>query len=349
MTAALTLAFAAGTVATVNPCGFALLPAYLARRLAPAAGERSRAVALAQALLVGVATTGGFTAVFALVGAAIALGARFLTAVLPWAGLAIGVALAAAGVAVLAGSHLAVRLPLRRVRSQAGLRGDFVFGVGYGTASLSCALPVFLAAAGTALTGGLAVSVLAFCAYAAGMGAVLTALAVAAALAREGMARTLRRTLPYVERASGGLLLLAGAYVVYYWAFALRGGARAPIDMGGALSTRLGSWLGSSTGQAAAATVLAALVAVAVGMLARRLRPQRPRRLGWLAAGLLVPALLAGAALAFAGRAGAGAARSSTAANCAASWSRRSRRRRSRSPARAGGSSVSRPCAAGRS
>ena len=29
MTAALTLAFSAGMVATLNPCGFAMLPAYL--------------------------------------------------------------------------------------------------------------------------------------------------------------------------------------------------------------------------------------------------------------------------------------------------------------------------------
>lgn len=304
MTAALALAFAAGTVATVNPCGFALLPAYLTRRLATGTGD-SRPVALARALLVGVATTGGFVAVFAVVGSAIALGARFLTAALPWAGLAIGVALAAAGVSVLAGRHIGLRLPILGRHRRGGLRGDVLFGVGYGTASLSCALPVFLAATGSALTGGLATSVLAFAAYAAGMGAVLTGLALAAALAREELARALRRTLPYVERASGGLLVLAGGYVVYYWTFALRGGARAPIDGGGAISSRLGGWLSSPAAQMLAAALLAAVGAVALGSALRRPRPRLRLllhgRVGWLAAALLVPAALAGTALALAG------------------------------------------------
>ncbi len=306
MTGALVLAFAAGTVATVNPCGFALLPAYLGRRLAAEGGERARGRAVAGALLVGAATTGGFVVVFALVGTGIALGARFLTAALPWAGLAIGLALAAAGLAVLAGKHIGIRLPLPGGHARPGLRGDLVFGIGYGTASLSCALPVFLVATGTALTGGLAVSVLAFCAYAAGMGAVLTALALAAALAREGLARTLRRTLPYVERASGALLVLAGGYVVYYWAFALRGGARGPIDAGAAVSSRLGGWLAAADAQLAAAVLVAALATLVLATLMWRLWLRRLSnvRVGWVVGALLVPAALSGAAFALADRGG---------------------------------------------
>jgi hypothetical protein len=47
------------------------------------------------------------------------------------------------------------------------------------------------------------------------MGTVLTALGIAVALARGGMARLLERVLPHLVRASGVLLVLAGAYVVY--------------------------------------------------------------------------------------------------------------------------------------
>ena len=46
----LVFAFAAGSVATVNPCGFALLPAYLARRLAVEDDARGPREAIGPAL-----------------------------------------------------------------------------------------------------------------------------------------------------------------------------------------------------------------------------------------------------------------------------------------------------------
>ncbi len=197
----------------MNPCGFALLPAYLARRIGTDEGMRPGADAVGRALLVGAATTVGFMIVFGTIGTAISLGARQLIHALPWAGLTIGIALVVAGAAVLSGKHLSVRLPgIGSGAGRGGLRGDLLFGIGYGTASCSCTLPIFLAATGTAVTGSVAGSALSFVADAAGMGAILTALAVAAALSQKGLALALRRVVPYVNRASGALLLLAGAY-----------------------------------------------------------------------------------------------------------------------------------------
>lgn len=273
----ISFAFVAGTVATVNPCGFALVPAYLARRVGAEDGSRRGADAVGRALLVGGVTTAGFMLVFGTIGTAIGLGARELTRALPWAGLMIGVALALAGAAVLAGGHLRLRLPQLRRGPRGGLRGDVLFGIGYGTASLSCTLPIFLAATGSAVTGSLAGSALSFVAYAAGMGTILTALAVAAALSQQGLALALRRLVPYVNRASGALLLLAGAYVVYYWAFFLlpgsdtRTGGRSLIDRGELLSSRIATWLSSSSGQTAAAALLAALGILVVWALTRSL------------------------------------------------------------------------------
>jgi cytochrome c-type biogenesis protein len=271
-------AFVAGTVATVNPCGFALLPAYLARRVGVEDGSRGGADAVSRALAVGGVTTAGFMLVFGTIGTAIGLGARELTRALPWAGLVIGVTLVLAGAAVLAGGHLRLRLPQPRRRSTGGgLRGDVLFGIGYGTASLSCTLPIFLAATGSAVTGSLAGSALGFLAYAAGMGTILTALAVAAALSQQGLARVLRRLVPYVNRVGGALLALAGAYVVYYWAFFLwpgsdtRTSGRSLIDRGATLSSRAATWLGSSTGQTTATAVLAALAGLVAWALWRRL------------------------------------------------------------------------------
>ena len=270
-------AFVAGTVATVNPCGFALLPAYLARRVGADNGSRRGAEAIGQALLVGGVTTAGFMLVFGTIGTAIGIGARELTRALPWAGLLIGVALAATGAAVLAGGHLHLRLPQLGRRTRGGLRGDVLFGIGYGTASLSCTLPIFLAATGGAVTGSLAGSALSFLAYAAGMGTILTALAVGAALSQQGLVLALRRLVPYVNRASGALLLLAGAYVVYYWAFFLLPGSdtrtsgRSLIDHGELLSSRIATWLSSGSGKTAATVLLTVLGVIVIWALSRPL------------------------------------------------------------------------------
>ncbi len=262
----LAFAFMVGTVATANPCGFALLPAYLARRLGmDGDGTGDTANTVARAFAVGAVTTGGFLVVFGSIGGAISLGAFWLSSTLPWAGLVIGLALAATGLVVLAGRDVGLGLPtLKPAAVGSGLRGDFVFGVGYGVASLSCTLPVFLAVTGTAATGGMIASVFSFVAYAFGMGTILTALAVGAALSRGGLAAVIGRLLPYVNRAAGAVLLVAGVYVAAFWGTAIFSpeptGQGSVIVIGETLSGALRSWLAGPIGQTATYVLLALLV-----------------------------------------------------------------------------------------
>jgi cytochrome c biogenesis protein CcdA len=205
------LALVAGGLATVNPCGFPLLPAFLSvyvgareERLPPVGGR------VLQGLLVGALVTAGFLGVFVAVGLPVAYGASRVADVLPWAGVGLGVLLVAAGLLTLAG-----RGPRLNVRWGARRGGPLLFGAGYGVASLGCTLPIFLAVVGAAAGSGS--TLLVFAAYGAGMALVVTALAVAAALLREGLARGLRRLLPHMNRVSGVLLVAAGGYLAYYW------------------------------------------------------------------------------------------------------------------------------------
>lgn len=89
-----------------------------------------------------------------------------------------------------------------------------------------------------------------FLAYAAGMGVVLTGLAVAVALAlaRQSLVRRMRGVLRYVERGSGLILAAAGAYVAWYGWFELRlaAGSKAPagpVDAATRLSGRISTWI----------------------------------------------------------------------------------------------------------
>ena len=90
----------------------------------------------------------------------------------------------------------------------------FLFGIGYGAASLGCTLPIFLALIGASLG---AAKLTIFAAYAAGMTLVLMALAVTVAFTRHGLARFLRRLLPHISQLAGLLLIASGGYLFYYW------------------------------------------------------------------------------------------------------------------------------------
>jgi hypothetical protein len=156
-----------------------------------------------------------------------------------------------------------------------------LFGVSYATVSLSCTLPVFLAAVSTTFSqGSVGAGLAVFVAYAAGMGAVLTGLAVAVALARQSMVRRLRGVLPHVQRASGLLLAAAGAYVAWYGWFELRLAAGAdtpagPVDFAGRLSGRISTWI-SDVGATRLGLAVVALAAVALVAERRRRRSPSP-------------------------------------------------------------------------
>src|SRR5439155_8833563 len=99
-------AFGAGMVAAVNPCGFALLPAYLALYLGGRDAERtdrSSFVVLARAVRVGVTMSAGFTLLFAVVGLLLGVAATALVRLFPWVGLVVGVVLVALGARLASG------------------------------------------------------------------------------------------------------------------------------------------------------------------------------------------------------------------------------------------------------
>ncbi|MFD0776694.1 cytochrome c biogenesis CcdA family protein, partial [Streptomonospora algeriensis] len=103
------IALAAGMLAVLNPCGFALLPGYVALLVADAPGTRTgRLPALGRALATTVAMTGGFVAVFGLFALIATPLALSLERYLPWATIVIGAVLAALGIWLLAGRTLAV-------------------------------------------------------------------------------------------------------------------------------------------------------------------------------------------------------------------------------------------------
>ncbi len=269
----LALALAAGMLAAVNPCGFALLPAYLSLLVL---GDRpiTSARAVGRALWLSAAMTLGFAGVFAAFGLAIAPFASEVQRQLPWFTLALGLVLAAVGLLVLTGRQVKVPRLARRSRGRpltASFGSMAGFGAGYALASLSCTIAPFLAVVVAGFrTDSTAVGMALFLAYAAGMGLVVGTVAVATALTSDGLIRRLRRSGSWVPRVSGLLLLVAGLYVAYYGWWELRvlggGATRDPVIEAAADLQRS----------------LAGLV-------------EAPGAVGWLAGGLVLVAVAAAA------------------------------------------------------
>jgi cytochrome c-type biogenesis protein len=217
-------AFAAGMVSAFNPCGFPMLPTYIALFLSEddAGGRTRTTVRLARSVTVGATVTVAFVLLFAVIGFTIAAGAGAFVNVIPWVALGLGVILVAVGGYRVAGGTLYSALPERLGAKvgpgNGGISGYFLFGLAYGLASLSCTLPIFLAVLGTTLTGtSLASSLGAVLLYGLGMGTVIMTLTVTAGLFKSAVAARMRGLVRYVDKIGTGALFVAGAYVVYYW------------------------------------------------------------------------------------------------------------------------------------
>jgi cytochrome c biogenesis protein CcdA len=225
------LAFAAGLVAALNPCGFAMLPAYLLlvvrgqphQAHQPKAGEWT-AIGRALAATVGMAL--GFMAVFGSFGALTISAASTVQRYLPYGTVVIGLILIALGGWLLTGRELTAFTPRPlgpRWAPTARLWSMFGYGVTYAIASLSCTIGPFLAVTAAGLrSGSVLTGVSIYLAYVGGLTLVVGALALATATASSAVAERLRRIVPFVNRISGALLVLVGLYVAYYGVYELR-------------------------------------------------------------------------------------------------------------------------------
>jgi cytochrome c biogenesis protein CcdA len=215
-------AFAAGMVASVNPCGVLMLPGYVLYQLQGQGARSSPARRAFRGLLLAAVVTAGFVLVFAAVGGVVAAGGQWLVGSFPYVGLVVGVAMVGLGVWILVTDRTLSILATSRVTvdRRRTLGNAFLFGLVYAVGSLSCTLPIFLVVISTSLTGGgLLASFGQFIGYALGMGTIIFVVTLGAALFRRAMGRWLRLVTPYVHRVTALFAIGAGVYLVYYWVF----------------------------------------------------------------------------------------------------------------------------------
>lgn len=261
-------------IATINPCGFALLPAYIGAFVAgdDVAVRADRRIA--RAIGVSAAVSVGFAAMFIIVGVVFSSASSALRQQMPWVTIAIGVGMVAMGIASLAGWKPRLPFQKRTSAQRQDAIGMATFGFVYALVSLSCTLGPFLSVSTFAMQRSFLGGIATYVVYAAGMGTIILALSVSAALAHDSFVGTLRNASKHAPRLAGVLLVLSGGYAIWYGRYELSvyDGNRSRdslVDAGTNLQTRFIVFT-QSVGAERIAVVVVAITAMAY--LAFRLR-----------------------------------------------------------------------------
>lgn len=216
------LALASGSAAAFNPCGVGLLPGYLGVLLG-ARAPSSRAALARQGIGLGLAMTGGILVPFVVLAATFGALAGWVGSRLPQIGMAVGALLLLwGGAALWQPQRFQPSLGLPWPRGSAGpaarLPAVWLYGFGFGLASLGCTFPLFLSLLSQAgLAGGAVGGAAVVLTYGVGMGLTVTLLTLAVRLGGGWLAARLRAGGPWFYRISGLLMALSGALVLHYW------------------------------------------------------------------------------------------------------------------------------------
>lgn len=210
--ASLGVAFTAGVLAVLAPCALPMLPSYIAYYMNLDEDDRSIGASLGFAFTV----VAGFLAVFLVIGLLPSFALNQVSSRLEYVAPFIGALLVLIGVAS-GFSDVFNRMPAANVSAppKAGYWSFFLYGVGYGAASLACSLPVFILLVVQSSTAGGPLDVLtAFLVYGLGASAVVVPLTLALTYSKEYVHRRLMGVLPWMKKINSAALILAGLYMI---------------------------------------------------------------------------------------------------------------------------------------
>ena len=228
----LSLSFLAGMGALLNPCGFAMLPAYmglyLSRTDRQGQGPQGTVRLALRGISLGAVVSAGFLTVFGTLALTFSLLSHLLGPAIPFIGAAVGLGLVALGLLMLvknvtpsvaAVERLSDRIARSgRERGQQDLLFYYLYGIAYAIASIGCTFPIFGIYVGTALSGGSPLNALVqFGAYGLGMALPLMGLSLLLVFSKELVSRSLPAVMRGIRWVGGTVVLVGGAYLAYYY------------------------------------------------------------------------------------------------------------------------------------
>lgn len=210
--------FVQGILAFLAPCAVALLPGYIVAFISRNSQRNpNRARRLYRGLKLALLSILGILVVYAIAGILIIMAAQVLKDYMMWITIGMGVVLIVLGIFMLMGKDISFSINMNNPTDRTEAVEAFVFGIAYAIGALGCLFPLFLVVATQAMaapTVWLGASYIG--AYFVGISGMMIATILLSTFAKDLLMEYLRKILPHMEIITGGLLILAGLYVIYY-------------------------------------------------------------------------------------------------------------------------------------
>jgi cytochrome c biogenesis protein CcdA len=210
--------FVQGVLAFLAPCAVALLPGYIVAFISRnSEGNPTIAKRTARGLKLALLSILGILVIYVIAGAMIIVAAQILKEYMKWITIGMGAILIVLGIFMVMGKNLSFSINLNNPTHKSEAVEAFVFGMAYAIGALGCLFPLFLVVATQAMAAPSALLGASYIgAYFTGISGMMIATILLSTFAKNWLMKYLRQILPHMERITGGLLILAGIYVIHY-------------------------------------------------------------------------------------------------------------------------------------
>ena len=216
---ALGIAFVAGVFATFNPCGFAMLPAYLSLAILEGGSGERRSQLVARALKFSALMGVGILAVFSAFSLIVFPISTSIQRYLPYITTSLGVAVVLLGIFILWKGQVAIgKLWSPQVSPTGNWITYILYGVTFALGSISCTIGPFLAITSRALNENYLHSLSIYFFYGLGFVTTILILALLTAFSQQFLIRKLRNSGGALEKIMAAIIVLVGLYLIYFGA-----------------------------------------------------------------------------------------------------------------------------------
>jgi cytochrome c biogenesis protein CcdA len=207
----LSLSFSAGFLAMMAPCAIPMLPSYVAFYLTREENKRK----LDSAIIFGLVTVAGFLTIFLGIGLIPSFAVNQISKNSYILTMIIGSLLILIGL-ISGWTEIMSNIPIFTINisNSTGIRAFYLYGIGYGLASLTCSLPIFLLVVLQSATSSFIEILLSFAAYGLGATTLIIPLTIALVYSKKLLYQRLISIVPYVKKINGLILILAGLYMI---------------------------------------------------------------------------------------------------------------------------------------
>jgi cytochrome c-type biogenesis protein len=212
----LSIVFAAGVFATFNPCGFAMLPAYMTMLINSSSKQATPAQLALRAIQFAALMSLGVISVFAVFAAVIFPISTSVQGYLPIVTITIGALLIALGTATLLGRAVFLKkLWSPNTAPSTRLKSLYLYGVTFALGSVSCTIGPLLAATSKTLNLGLLATLRTYLFYALGMSVTIMVIALIALFSQATLSKV-RNSIRIIEIVSSVFLVFIGFYLIIF-------------------------------------------------------------------------------------------------------------------------------------